>query len=45
MLDTGGKAIRQGKRVDVFRDTLERCNEWVDTYGDYVYIQLIPAVG
>lgn len=36
--DTGGKLIRSGKRLDVYRDTLGRCKDWVHTYGDYLYV-------
>lgn len=44
--DTGGhKDIKNGTRIDVYRDTLDRCDEWIDTYGDYVYIQLFKAYG
>lgn len=44
--DTGGhEGLKDGSRIDVYRDSLERCNEWISTYGDYVYIKLIWAVG
>lgn len=36
--DTGGKLIRSGKRLDVYRDTLERCYDWIGQYGDYCYV-------
>lgn len=38
--DTGGKLIRNGERIDVYRDTLDRCYDWVHTYGDYLYISI-----
>lgn len=43
--DTGGPLIQSGERIDVYRDTLERCYAWIGDYGDYVYIQIIPAEG
>lgn len=46
VLDTGGnKDLKAGKRIDVYRETLEECNEWIRQYGDYVYIQIIDAKG
>lgn len=38
--DTGGKLIRTGKRLDVYRNTLDRCYEWVHQYGDYLYVEI-----
>ncbi len=39
-LDTGGhEGLKNGTRIDVFRDTLDRAYDWVGTYGDYVYIE------
>lgn len=44
--DTGGaKWLKNGTAIDVYRSSLERCEEWVKTYGDYCYIQIIPAEG
>lgn len=44
--DTGGAEwLQNGTAIDVYRDNMERCNEWVATYGDYVFVQIIPAVG
>jgi len=42
-----GKAdwLRNGTAIDVYRSSLERCEEWVKTYGDYCYVQLIKAEG
>lgn len=45
VLDTGGDPVKNGYVLDVYRYSLERCHEWINKYGDYVYIQLIPAVG
>ena len=38
-------SIQDGTSIDVFRSTLDRCYEWVETYGDYCYVQIIPAEG
>lgn len=44
--DTGGHpTLQNGSSIDVYRDTLAECYEWVDDYGDYLYIQIIPAEG
>ena len=34
-------SIQEGTSIDVFRSSLERCKEWVNTYGDYCYVQVI----
>lgn len=44
--DTGGaQSLKNGTSIDVYRDTLQGCYDWIDTYGDWLYIQVIPAVG
>lgn len=44
--DIGGdERLRNGTAIDVYMGTLHRCNEWIGTYGDYVYIQIIEAEG
>ena len=44
--DTGGAEwLKNGTAIDVYRSNLERCEEWVNTYGDYCYVQLIKAEG
>lgn len=43
--DTGGELIKSGERIDVYRDSLEGCYDWISEYGDYVFIQIIPTVG
>lgn len=35
-------SIQEGTSIDVFRRNLERCREWVERYGDYCYVQVIP---
>jgi len=40
-----GDSIRNGKSVDVYCGTLERCKEWIGSYGDYVYMQIMKAEG
>lgn len=39
--DTGGKPIKQGKVLDVYRVNLDRVHEWQKEYGDYVRIEWI----
>ena len=34
-------SIEEGTSIDVFRDSLERCYEWIERYGDYCYVQII----
>lgn len=41
--DGKGDSIKNGKSVDVYRDTYARCKEWVNTYGDYVYMQIVEV--
>ncbi|MBQ0089299.1 MAG: hypothetical protein KBT27_08200 [Prevotellaceae bacterium] len=43
--DGKGDSIKNGKSIDVYRDTLERCKEWIGLYGDYVYMEIIEAQG
>lgn len=44
--DTGGhKGIKNGTRIDVYRENRQRLNDWIKTYGDYVYIQWIDGKG
>lgn len=35
-------SIQEGTSIDVFRSSLNRCREWVERYGDYCYVQVIP---
>ena len=47
-LDTGygiNGSLQKGTSVDVYRPTLEECNEWVSEHGDYVYMQIIDGKG
>lgn len=37
--DTGGKPIKQGKVLDVYRVNIDRVHEWQKEYGDYVRIE------
>lgn len=39
--DTGGEPIRQGKVIDVYRDSMDRVLEWHEEYGKYCYMQII----
>lgn len=44
--DTGGDPrLKDGTAIDVYMGELHRCNEWIEKYGDYVYIQIIEAEG
>ncbi len=43
--DTGGHYIKNGLRVDVYRETEQAAKEWVRKYGDYTYIQIIESEG
>lgn len=37
--DTGGhKDLKNGTRIDVYRDSEKSYRKWVKDYGDYVYI-------
>lgn len=39
-MDTGGhEGLKNGTRIDVYRDTLDGAYDWVNTYGDYVLIE------
>lgn len=43
--DTGGKLIRSGERIDVYRNTLSGCYDWIHEYGDYLYVVIKePAI-
>lgn len=37
----GVGSIQEGKSLDVFQSSLERCHEWTERYGDYCYVQII----
>lgn len=44
--DTGGtKALKSGNAIDVYRDSDVDCQEWIDMYGDYIYLQIVDAKG
>ena len=44
--DTGGHiGLKTGQRIDIYRDSLESCQDWINTYGDYVYIQVVKGKG
>lgn len=42
--DGKGDTIKNGKSIDVYRDTLQGCRDWVKTYGDYIYLMIIEDV-
>lgn len=43
--DGKGDSIKNGKSIDVYRDTLARCYDWIGQYGDYVYLQILEGEG
>lgn len=43
--DGQGDSIKKGLSVDVWMPSMEAAREWVKTYGDYVFIQVIDAEG
>lgn len=43
--DTGGDLVKSGQRIDVYCPSLEACNEWIEQYGDYCYVQWVDAEG
>ena len=44
--DTGGaERIKQGKCIDLFMPTMAEVNEYIRTYGDWGYVQIITADG
>lgn len=38
-------SIELGQSIDIYRDTLTECYDWISEYGDYVYIQIVDAKG
>lgn len=40
-----GDTIESGNSVDVWRPNMESARSWVKEHGDYVYMQIVPAVG
>ena len=44
--DTGGhERLKNGTSIDIFRDNMDRAKEWIATYGDHCFVQLIEADG
>ena len=43
--DTGGKAVKKGHIVDVWRPDDEAVDEWITNYGDYVYMEIGESNG
>lgn len=37
--------IETGDTIDIFQPTTHQAEEWIDQWGDYVYIKLIKGVG
>lgn len=46
VLDTGSNAeLKAGKRIDVYKESIDLCWDWIAEYGDYVYAIIYDAVG
>jgi len=43
--DNDKGTIELGQSIDVYQDTLDGCWDWIEEYGDYVYIQVVSAEG
>ena len=43
--DGKGDTIKTGNSVDVWQPSMKNARAWVKEHGDYVYMQIIPAVG
>ena len=43
--DGEGDSIKKGLSVDVWQPSIEQAREWIATYGDYVFIQVVEAEG
>lgn len=39
--DCGGYLIESGQRIDVYRNNLQRCYDWVHQYGDYQQVSIL----
>ena len=37
--------IESGKTIDIYYPTVHQAEEWIDTYGDYVYVLLVDGEG
>lgn len=37
--------IESGETIDVYMPTLHQAEEWIDTYGDYVYLFIVKGEG
>ena len=43
--DGKGDNIKKGLSIDVYRDTLDKCYDWIGEYGDYMYVQFVEGKG
>lgn len=43
--DGKGDSIKKGLSIDVYRDTLDKCYDWIGEYGDYMYVQFVEGKG
>ena len=39
--DGKGDTIKRGRSIDIYCDDMQACRNWIKTYGDYVYLQII----
>jgi hypothetical protein len=43
--DGRGDTIRNGQSLDVYVETGNHAEEWVNTYGDYLLVQIVDGKG
>lgn len=43
--DSDKGTIQLGQSIDVYRSNMTGVKDWINTYGDYVYIQVVQAKG
>lgn len=37
--------IETGETIDIYMPTMHQVEEWIDTYGDYVYVKFVKGEG
>ena len=43
--DGNGDTIKTGNSVNVWQPSMKNARTWIIEHGDYVYMQIVPAVG
>lgn len=44
--DCGGHpGLKNGTRLDIYRDDMDSVREWVKSYGDYTLVKIVDAKG